>query len=248
MKRYLAILYLIVFTLFQVNGETTPEEGFRPAEYNLISEESEDATDYAGEREKAFNKNNSEGGYTFSVKTNTLYDAALIPNIGLEFPIGSHFSVGGDWMYAWWSRHSVNRHWRIYGGDINARYYIGRHTGRALGGHHVGIYGQVLVFQIAFGGKGYITGIPGEGLWGKPWFGGGIEYGYSARIGKRLNLDFTLGLGYAGGEYREYRMIDDHYVWQSSHRRNWVGPTKAEISLVYLIGKASNNSGKEVAQ
>lgn len=178
----------------------------------------------------------SRGGYAFAIKTNALYDVLAIPNIGVEFPIGNHFSIGANWMYAWWHKHARNRHWRIYGGDINARYYLNNNE-HSLTGHHFGVYGQVLVFQIAFGGKGYITGIPGENIWGKPYFGGGLEYGYSKQLSRRFNIDFSLGLGFMLGEYREYRPIDDHYVWQSTHRRNWFGPTKAEISLVWLIGK-----------
>lgn len=176
-------------------------------------------------------------GYRFALKTNALFDlGGLLPNIGVEFPVGEHLSLGANWMYAWWKNHDRNRHWRIYGGDIDARWYFARHDGRPLTGHHLGVYGQVLLFQIAFGGKGYITGIPGENLWGKPYLGGGVEYGYSKQIAKRFNIDFSLGLGYMAGEYRTYRPIDGHYVWQSTHRRNWFGPTKAEISLVWLIG------------
>lgn len=198
----------------------------------------------------------SKAGYTFALKTNMLYDAALTPNIGVEFPIDSHFSVGANWMYAWWHNDHRNKQWKIYGGDINLRYYFGKPaagslnsidteagTLRPMTGHHIGLYGQVLVFQVANGGKGYITGIPGQNLWGKPWLGGGIEYGYSMSIARRLNLDFTLGLGYISGEYRTYRPMDGHYVWQSSRRRNWVGPTKAEISLVWLIGKMPRLEG-----
>lgn len=183
--------------------------------------------------------------YIFKFKTNLLYDAALIPNIGLEFPVSRHLSINADWMYAWWSNHDKNRHWRIYGGDLGLRYYFssGCRDRWNLTGHHIGLYGQVLVFQIAFGGKGYITGIPGENLWGKPYLGGGVEYGYTKRIGRRLNLDFSLGIGYMAGEYRVYRPDQGHYLWQSSHKRNWFGPTKAEISLQWLIGKMPKKGG-----
>lgn len=189
-----------------------------------------------------------DGHYVIGLKTNLLYDAALIPNIGVEFPLGRNFSIGGNWMYSWWKNHVRNRHWRIYGGDISARYWF-KSRAKSLSGHHVGVYGTVLVYQVAFGGKGYISGIPGEGMaGGKPWIGGGVEYGYSLKLHPRLNMDFSLGVGYSGGEQRVYRMIEDCYVWQSSSRKQWFGPTKAEISLVWKIGKlpASVKSGKGV--
>ena len=63
-------------------------------------------------------------------------------------------------------------------------------------------------------------------------------------MARRLNLDFTLGVGYLFGEYQEYIPQDDCYVWQATKYRNWIGPTKAEISLVWLIGKYNYNKGK----
>ena len=71
-------------------------------------------------------------------------------------------------------------------------------------------------------------------------WGAGISYGYSHPVGRRLNLDFTIGVGYFGGKYKKYRHIDDCYVWQSTHRLRWFGPTKAEISLVWLPWRGRN--------
>lgn len=72
---------------------------------------------------------------------------------------------------------------------------------------------------------------------GERWsYGAGLEYGYSLPIGRRLNLDFGIGFGYLGGEYKTYEPKDGHYVWQETRQRNWIGPTKAEISLIWLIG------------
>jgi|GEM_PF-6135277 len=44
--------------------------------------------------------------------------------------------------------------------------------------------------------------------------------------------------------YKEYLPQDGHYVWQSTKRRHWIGPTKAEISLVWLIGRGNTNNTK----
>jgi hypothetical protein len=62
-------------------------------------------------------------------------------------------------------------------------------------------------------------------------------------IGRRLNLDFSIGLGFQDGEYKEYLPMDDHYVWQATHKRHWWGPTKAEISLVWLLGHGKGKKG-----
>lgn len=179
--------------------------------------------------------------YAVGVSTNMLYDAALIPNIGIEIPVGSHLTMGADWMYAWWKNSAKNRHWRICGGDLTLRWYFGipvyNGKRRPLGGHHIGIYGQILQFQIAFGGKGYIAGVPGQSIFDKPYLGGGLEYGYSMRVSHRLNIDFSIGVGCLIGEYRTYRSVNGRYVWESTHDRNLIGPTRIGISLVWLIGR-----------
>ena len=71
-----------------------------------------------------------------------------------------------------------------------------------------------------------------------------MEYGYSLPIGKRLNVDFTVAVGYLGGECQEYIPDKGCYVWDKTVKRHWVGPTKAEISLVWLLGRGNTNRKK----
>lgn len=180
--------------------------------------------------------------FYMALKTNLLYDLALVPNIGAEFYLGRGWSVGADWMYAWWDRDPRHDYWRIYGGELGVRKYFGRRAQeKPLTGHHLGVYGQMLTYDFELGGKGYMGGLPGGTLWDKMNWGVGIEYGYSLPIGRRLNLDFNLGVGYLGGEYREYVPMDDCYVWQATKKLRWFGPTKAEVSLVWLIGAKNKN-------
>ena len=56
--------------------------------------------------------------FYMAVKTNLLYDAFLVPNVGLEFYLGKGFSASGNWMYAWWKSDKRHRYWRIYGGEL----------------------------------------------------------------------------------------------------------------------------------
>ena len=183
--------------------------------------------------------------FYMALKTNLLYDAAFTPNIGIEFYLGRRWSIGANWMYAWWKNDSKHQFWRIYGGDLELRRYIGRRSKeKPLTGHHIGFYGQIATYDFSFGERGYMGGEPGGNIFDKPSYGGGISYGYSAPIARRLNLDFTIGVGYLGGEYKEYLPIDDCYVWQSTKQRHWIGPTKAEISLVWLIGCGNVNQMK----
>jgi opacity protein-like surface antigen len=184
----------------------------------------------------------SENGRTrkpfyISVRSNMLYDVALVPNVGAELYIGKNISVVGNWMYSWWKNDNIAWYWRIYGGDIGARYWFGKAAQKKpLTGHHAGLYAQMLTYDIELGARGYI---------GDRWsFGGGVEYGYSLPIARRLNIDFNLGIGYLGGEFKEYLPIDGHYVCQATKYRHWFGPTKAEVSLVWLLGSDNINERK----
>lgn len=183
--------------------------------------------------------------FLMAVKTNLIQDVLAVPNVGVEFYLGRNWSLGADWMYGWWSKNSKHRYWRIYGGDIAVRKWFGKKAAeRPLTGHHLGVYGQIFTYDFEWGGKGYIGGRPGGSLWEKMNYAAGVEYGYSLPIARRLNIDFTIGVGYWGGKYYEYIPLDGHYVWQATKNRHWFGPTKAEISLVWLLGNGINNDKK----
>lgn len=169
--------------------------------------------------------------FYMAIYTNMLLDAALIPNLGADFYLGKHFSINASWMYSWWKTDRHHRYWRTYGGYLEPRWWFG--SQKPLTGHHIGLYGQMATYDFELGGRGYL---------GPRWsWGAGVSYGYSLPVAKRLNIDFTLGVGYFGGKYHEYLPIDNCYVWQVTKHRHWFGPTKAEISLVWLIGRGNYN-------
>lgn len=145
-------------------------------------------------------------------------------------------------MYGWWSRNVSHFYWRAYGGELFARWWFGKLAHRKpLTGFHAGIYAQYYMYDFELGGKGEMAGKPEDNLWNQGMYGGSVEFGFSFPIKKRLNIDLTLGIGYSGGEYHKYIPIDTHYVWQGTYRRNYVGPTKAEVALVWLIGPGNTN-------
>ncbi len=183
--------------------------------------------------------------FYMAIRTNMLEDVLLVPHIGVEFYLGKQWSIGANWKYAWWKNDRKHDYWRIYGGDVTLRKYFGRKAEeKPLQGHHIGLYGQVLTYDFELGGKGVMGGVPGGSIFDKCNYGVGIEYGYSHPVARRLNLDFSIGLGYFGGEYREYKPVDDCYVWQATKQRHFWGPTKAEVSLVWLIGRGNVNTKK----
>ena len=156
-----------------------------------------------------------------ALKTNLLGDVALLPNIGIEVPLGDHWSVQGSYFGVWMDNDPRHEYWRMYGGDLEGRYWLGE----ALLGHHFGLYAQVMTYDFEFGGRGM------QGR--KPHFGIGASYGWSYPVADRFTLDFNVGVGFVTGLYEEYVPCDGCYLWQNTKRLNYFGPTKAAISLVY---------------
>lgn len=183
--------------------------------------------------------------FYIALKTNMLYDALLVPNASVELYLGKNWSISGGWMHGWWKSDPAHWYWRMYGGDLSLRRWFGRRAGqKPLTGHHIGIYGSAFTYDFENGGRGYLGGQPGGTLLDRANFSAGIEYGYSLPVARRLNLDFTVGLGWIGGQYHEYLPIDDCYVWQSTSRMDYFGPTKLEVSLVWLLGRGNINYDK----
>lgn len=104
----------------------------------------------------------------WDVKNNLLYDAAAIPNIGIDIDVKKQWSIAGNWHYAWWSKNVKHNYWRTYGGDIEARKWFGRLAKeKPLQGHHVGVYAQIITYDFELGGRGYL---------GDKWsYGGGYR-------------------------------------------------------------------------
>lgn len=192
-----------------------------PATYPVVEESSS---------EKSF-----QGDFCLGIRTNLLYDALLVPNVGLEFHLGKGWALGANWGYAWWKHDPKAFYWRTYGGEVDFRKYFGKQSKeRPLSGHHLGIYAQSVTYDFCLGNTGIICNLS---------YGGGLEYGYSLPVGKAINIDFGIGVGYLGGEYKIYEPIDNHYVWKETRLRHWFGPTKAEISLVWMIGNKAFRKG-----
>ena len=177
-------------------------------------------------------KKTSDKPFVMAFKTNLLSDLAAIPDLAVEFNLGSGFSLALDYKHAWWSLDYMNIYWRYVGADVTLRKYFGQKSREtALTGHHLGLYGQAFTFDFEWKKMGYLAD--------RFNYAAGLEYGYSLPIGKAFNLDFSIGAGVHMGEYETYVPIEDCYVWQATKRRVWIGPTKAEISLVWLIGNRS---------
>lgn len=125
------------------------------------------------------------------------------------------------------------------------RWWFGKKAhAKPLTGHHIGIYSGILTFDFENGDTGYLGGKPGGTLWDRWLLNTGFEYGYSLPVAKRLNIDFSIGLGYLGGNYIKYYPFDNDYYFDKEYRMRYFGPTKVEVSLVWLIGRGNTNIRK----
>lgn len=180
--------------------------------------------------------------FAMAVKTNMLYDLLALPNVGAEVYIGRNWSVAADWMYGWWSNRGKHRYWRAYGGNIGARWWLGDNPDPSTRrGHHLGVSAGVVTYDFEWGGTGYMGGVPHGTLWDRCNYTASVEYGYALPLSRRLNLDFSIGVGYLGGRYIKYEPVGDNYVCRATRRLNWVGPVKLEIALVWLLGSDNYN-------
>ena len=67
-------------------------------------------------------------------------------------------------------------------------------------------------------------------------------------IGKYLNMEFTISVGYANIDYQHYIPTDDFSLLvrdpEMAGKLHYIGPTKAEISLVIPIRAKTKKGGK----
>ena len=183
--------------------------------------------------------------FYMGIKTNMLYDLAGLPNLGAEFYLGKNFSIAANYAHGWWSNDAKAFYWRYYGADASIRWWFGKASRvKPLQGHHIGVNYTILTYDFQLGKTGIMAGMPAGNLADRANHIVALEYGYSLPIAKRLNLDFTIAGGYHWGLFEEYKKIDGHNVWQATKRRQYFGPTKLEIALVWLIGCDNYNKDK----
>lgn len=176
-----------------------------------------------------------------AVKTDLVSTLSLIPNIGLELPLGCNFSAGASWRGSWLEDCSKNLCWKCYGGAFALRWYPGLHTiYTRMQRYHIGIEMQAYTFDFSLGKLNGAVGVQAP-QWN---MGACMEYGYRFPITRNLYLDASLGLGALWGTYFEYTPMDTHFVWLATKRHCYYGPTKLELSLVYHIQKGGRHHVK----
>lgn len=183
----------------------------------------------------------------FALKTNLLYDAVTAINGAIEVPLGDRHSLSAEVVWPWWVDNSHNQ-WCLELGNVGLewRHYFRkwkRHSTYAdwyseqnapLQGWFIGLHADGAYYDFEW---------DGSGRQGEIWFGG-VTAGYQKRLSRYLNLELSLGLGGGKYQYRTYDASEDErHLWRDKRYRNkiWIGPTKARISLVWVLYQKCNH-------
>ena len=138
-------------------------------------------------------------------KTNLLFDAATLLNIGVEIPISRRFSISGELLFPWWLWENKQHSLEILSGTLEGRYWIkpryskqdtslGTHN--PLSGWFVGVYGNMGKYDLEWDRSGYQ---------GEFYLSTGLSLGYVFAVRRNLNIELSLAAGYLQTDYRHYQ-------------------------------------------
>lgn len=194
-----------------------------------------------------------------ALKTNTLFDLALTPNIEVELPLGrdSRWSIMAEDWFPWYlfrrnkagdtneyrrkGHNAYKNAYELWALGAELRYWLLPRCADArptLTGTFVGVY--------AAGGKYDIERRSHEGDQGE-FTSLGLTLGHSWVLNQRLNLELSASAGYLAGPRRHYvaeeQFQDNRLIWRYSGKLRYWGPTKLKLSLVWLLSGSHKQKG-----
>ncbi len=175
----------------------------------------------------------------FAIKTNLLFDLLTLINVEIEIPIRRRWSITGEFIFPWWvmdnhEADSKRNRLQLLNGNLEGRYWFGERESRPiLTGWFAGLYAGGGSFDFEHHAKGYQ---------GEFFIASGLSGGYAHTINRAetLRLEYSIGVGYLATDYRYYEAeYCYNEVWHAVKKRDgryhWFGPTKAKVSLSWLI-------------
>lgn len=168
-----------------------------------------------------------------AVKTNLLYDFTATMNLGVELKVSDKSTIELSGNYHPWildkNTNSKIQHLMI---QPEYRYWLYR----SFKGHFFGA--NVMYANYNMGGMNLPFTLTDNNLnkyrYRGDLYGGGISYGYHWVFKSRWALEASFGVGYARLKYDKY-YSRNYGEFIESRSSNYFGPTKAGISLIYLI-------------
>jgi hypothetical protein len=164
------------------------------------------------------------------IKNNLLYDATATPNLGLEFSIGKSTTIdinGGLNTLNF----SNNKKWKHWLAQPELRFWkCENFNGLFWGIHaHCGQF-NVGAIDLPFNILTSLSDHRYEGY----FYGGGLSIGYQWVMNSRWNLETSIGGGYARIHYDKF-LCPSCGPRVDSGNQNYFGPTKAAISIIYML-------------
>ena len=161
-----------------------------------------------------------------AISSNLLYDATTSMNLGMEFRLSDRFTFKLPVTYNPWT-FDDNKKFKHLLVQPEIRWWFCE----SFSGHYLGLHGHYAIFNV--GGIGSTKTMRDFRREGDLW-GAGLSYGYQFYLSSRWNLELSLGLGYARLDYDKYQCETcGDYV--GSEKKDYIGPTQAGISLIYII-------------
>lgn len=164
------------------------------------------------------------------LKTNLLYWATTTPNIGLEMQAGRRHTAQLFYGLNPWTFDNGKklRHWVL---QPEYRYWFCQtFDGWFVGAHVMGGQFNAGGIHMPLGLLGDFRDNRYEG-----WFaGGGLTAGYQWPLSRHWNLETSVGVGYDYIHYYRYECRDCGNK-NGAADRNYVGPTKAALELIYMF-------------
>lgn len=170
----------------------------------------------------------------WAIKSNALYLAAGVTNIGGEYAFHPHWSVDLPLVY---SPYTLARTYRMRFLYIQpeARYWLDR----PMKGHFFGVHLHAGVFNVSLDNKNRYQSEKG-------FHGAGISYGYAMPLSRRWSMEFTVGVGYAFTKYCTYYNVPNGLRYEKDRPYNYWGLTKLGLNFVYRFGDKCGKTRKEV--
>lgn len=160
------------------------------------------------------------------IKSNSLYWAALVPNVSVETRLGEHFTFNGDVVSSFWE-------------NINGRPLVGTqfiaegrwYPKQAFKGFYVGAFFGFDTYKLSKWDH------PATDIQHGIGWALGVTIGGQISIAKRWNMDFYVGGGWHLGKYWGETILPDgtsqmYAPWNASGE--WI-PYKAGVSFGYRL-------------
>lgn len=163
-----------------------------------------------------------------AVKHNVVGDAILSPNLGLEIGLGNRTSLDLYGAYnPFGNKEKRFRHWLV---QPELRYWLCERFNGTFWGVHA-IAGQ---FSVAGANWPLPFSTFEAHRYEGNFYGGGISIGHHWILSNRWSIEATLGVGYTYFDYDKYKCTTCSPKEESGNW-NYIGPTKAGLSLIYII-------------